>query len=245
MAGRLAQLSLRAIRTVAALPTADAAVIARRLYTYGATPFGREAELAFGPGDNALNVLGLAPGGAVRGRLAQDYEATTHPGWISFTRLGRTAGEAPDCKLYVSPRPEALADAFPILAQTFADLNVASFKVGRGAAGLLRPDKIVAYFYDTEHLGQVAGALSRALGGLSPQGAPFTAEIAGDGLLSWGRDPPPVAGAQPESWRAWITARLAEAVVAVRRPGLDPVPDVMARMTALGVQDWTPTGRTA
>ena len=245
MAGRLDQLSLRAIRTVAALPTADAGVIARRLYAYGAAPFGWEAELAFGPGDNALNVLGLAPGGAVRARLAQDYEATTHPGWISFSRLGRTAGDAPDCKLYVSPRPEALADAFPIVAATFADLEVGSFKVGRGAAGLLRPDKIVGYFDDTAHLGRVAGALSRALGGISPQGAPFTAEIAGDGLLSWGRDPRPVAGAQPESWRSWITARLAEAVVAVRRPGVDPVPAVTARLAALGVENWTPTGRTA
>lgn len=245
MAGRLAQLSLRAIRTVAALPTADLRELARRLYAYGATPFGREAELAFGPGDNALNVLGLAPGGAVRARLAQDYEATTHPGWIGFSRLGRPAGDAPDCKLYVSPRPEALADAFPIVAETFADLEVASFKVGRGAAGLLRPDKIVAYFDDTEHLGRVAGALSRSLGGMSAQGAPFTAELAGDGLLSWGRDPRPVAGAQPESWRSWITARLAEAIVAVRQPGVDPTPAVMARMAALGVEDWTPAGSPA
>jgi len=240
MAGRLAELSLRAIRTVAALPTSDVTVIARQLYAYGATPFGREAELAFGPGDNPLNVLGLAPGGAARAQLAQDYEAKTYPGWIGFTRLGRPAGEAPDCKLYVSPRPEALADAFPIVAQTFAELEVASFKVGRGAAGLLRPDKIVGYFDDTEHLGRVAGALSRRLGGMTPQGAPFTAEIAGDGLLSWGRDPRPVAGAQPESWRSWITARLAEAVVAIRRPGADPVPGVIARLAALGVEDWTP-----
>jgi len=238
MAGRLDQLSLRAIRTVAALPTADVSMITRRLYTYGATPFGREAELAFGPGDNALNILDLAPGGAVRARLAQDYEAATHPGWISFTRLGRTPVETPDCKLYVSPRPEALADAFPIVARTFAELEVASFKVGRGAAGLLRPDKIVAYFDATEHLGRVAGALSRRLSGISPQGAPFTAEIAGEGLLSWGRDPRPAAGAQPESWRSWITARLAEAVVAVRRPGVDPVPGVMARLAAIGVEDW-------
>jgi hypothetical protein len=245
MAGRLAELSLRAIRTVAALPTTDLREIARRLYAYGATPFDREAELAFGPGDNPLNVLGLAPGGAARARLAQDYEATTYPGWIGFNRLGRPVRDAPDCKLYVSPRPQALADAFPIVAETFADLQVDAFKVGRGAAGLLRPDKIVAYFDDTEHLGRVAGALFRSLGGMTPQGAPFTAEIASDGLLSWGRDPRPVAGAQPESWRSWITARLAEAIVAVRRPGLDPVPDVMARITALGVENWTPVRGTA
>lgn len=238
MAGRLAELSLRAIRTVAALPTSDVGLIARRLYAYGAAPFGRDAELAFGPGDNALSVLGLAPGGAVRERLAQPYEVTTHPGWISFSRVGREVGEAPACKLYVSPRPEALAEAFPVIAGTFAGLDVGSFKVGRGAAGLLRADKIVAYFNDPDHLGEVAVALARALRGTPPQGAAFTAEIAGDGLLSWGRDPCPVAGAQPQSWRSWITDRMAEAIVAVRRPGVDPAPAVTARLAEQGVRDW-------
>lgn len=241
MAGRLAELSLRAIRTVAALPTSEAGVIARRLYVYGAAPFGRDAELAFGPGDNALSVLGLAPGGGVRERLAEPYEASTHPGWISFSRMDRTLSDTPACKLYVSPRPEALAQAFPIIADTFARLEVDSFKVGRGASGLLRADKVVAYFDSTDHLDEVAGALSRALRATPAQGAPFTAEIAGDGLLSWGRDPRPVAGApdqQPQSWRSWITARLAEAILAVRRPGEDPAPAVMARLAALGVEDW-------
>lgn len=238
MSGRLAELSMRAIRTVAALPTTDPGLIARRLYGYGAAPFGRDAELSFGPGDNPLSVLGLGPGGSVRERLAQPYEASTHPGWISFSRAGRLADEAPDCKLYVSPRPEALADAFPRIAAVFADLDVASFKVGRGAAGLLRPDKIVAYFDDRDHLGAVAAALSQTLRGTPAQGAPFTAEIAGDGLLSWGRDPRPVAGGPPQSWRSWITARLADAILAVRRPDRDPAPDVAAQLAAQGVHDW-------
>lgn len=238
MDGRLAELSLRAIRTVAALPTSDVGLIARRLYSYGAAPFGRDAELALGPGDNALSVLGLAPGGAVRELLAEPYEASTYPGWISFSRAGRQMGDAPACKLYVSPRPEALAAAFPVVASTFARLEVVSFKVGRGAAGLLRPDKIVAYFDDPDHLGAVAKALSLALRRAPAQGAPFTAELAGDGLLSWGRDPRPAPDAPLQSWRSWITARLAEAIVAVRRPGEDPAPAVMARLSAQGVQNW-------
>jgi hypothetical protein len=238
MDGRLAELSLQAIRTVAALPTSDVGLIARRLYSYGAAPFGRDAELAFGPGDNAISVLGLGPGGAVRELLAQPYEASTHPGWISFSRVGRERDAALVCKLYVSPRPDALVAAFPVVAATFARLDVASFKVGRGAAGLLRPDKIVAYFDKPEHLGAVAKALSLGLRRTPAQGAPVTAEIACDGLLSWGRDPAPIAGGQPQSWRSWITARLAEAIVAVRRPGEDPAPAVTARLAAQGVQNW-------
>lgn len=238
MSGRLAELSLRAIRTVAALPTSDVGLIARRLYGYGAAPFGRDAELAFGPGDNPLSVLGLGPGGAVRELLAQPYEASTHPGWISFSRVGREPSDAPACKLYVSPRPEALAAAFPVVAATFVRLGVGSFKVGRGAAGLLRPDKIVAYFDDADHLNAVAKALSHALRRAPPQGAPFTAEITGDGLLSWGRDPRPVEGAPLQSWRSWITARMAEAIVTVRRPGEDPAPAVTARLAEQGVVNW-------
>ena len=238
MTGRLAELSLRAIRTVAALPTSDVGLLARRLYSYGAAPFGRDAELAFGPGDNALSVLGLGPGDAVREQLAQPYEASTLPGWISFSRVGRQVNDAPACKLYVSARPEALADAFPIVATSFARLEVGSFKIGRGAAGLLRSDKIVAYFDDQDHLDAVADALSRALRGTPAQGVPFTAEITGDGLLSWGRDPRPIADAPPQSWRSWITGRLAEAIVAARRPGEDPAPAVSKRLAAQGVEDW-------
>ena len=240
MGGWLDALSLRAIRTSAALPSSDARTIARRLYAYGAVPRGPKFDLDFGPGDDSLAVLGLTSAGGVRAALARDYDATTYPGWLGFGRLGREDSASAAFKLYASPRPEALATAFPVLARVFADFEVRAFKVGRGPAGLLRPDKIVAYFASLDHLRIVAAALARELAGCPAQGVPFTAALGADGLLSWGIDPPPPAEGLAQSWRSWITGRLAGAILAVRRPGLDPAGPVLARMSAEGVENWLP-----
>jgi hypothetical protein len=241
MEGRLADLSVQAIRTTAALPTSDAASLARRLYAYGSVPRSPHIERDFGPGDDPLLVLGLGSGGAVRSQLLRVYDAFTHPGWIAFTRTSGEPRRAPRYKLYVSPRPEALANAFPIIADVFSSHGVRSFKVGRGAPGLLRPDKIVSYFDDWSHLASVADVLGKALAGCAAQGVPFTAGLDGQGLLSWGMDPPPPPNGPVASWRSWVTGRVAAAIVAVRSPGQDPAGAVLERLAAQGVVPWRPT----
>lgn len=238
MEGRLARLSLQAIRATAALPYSDARVLARRLYSFGTIPRGPQYDRDFGPGDDPLAVLDLTSSGGARARLLQDYDASTHPGWLGFNRAGPGFGAALGFKLYASPRPEALVMAFPVLADVLARHEVRSFKVGRGITGLLRPDKIVAYFDNRRHLEAVASALSRALDGCPVQGVPFTAELAADGLLSWGIDRPTQAGQPAESWRSWVTERLAAAILAVRRPGQDPAGLVLAKLAAEGVENW-------
>jgi len=219
----------------------DRRAIARRLYSYGSIPRGPRFDLDFGAGDEPLAVLDLTPGSTTRVRLARDYAASSHPGWFGFGRLGRKAGPDPGFKLYISPRPEALAAAFPLLAAELADGEVRSFKVGRGALGLLRPDKIVAYFDDRPHLQAVAAALARRLVGCPAQGAPFTAGIGDTGLLSWAIDPPTRPNEPAESWRSWITLRLADALLAVRETNLDPAGAVVATLSAQGVDNWIPS----
>jgi hypothetical protein len=242
MEGRLADLSVQAIRTTAALPISDAMTLARRLYAYGSVPRSPHIERDFGPGDDALQVLGLGSGGAVRSQLLRVYDAFTHPGWIAFTRTASEPRRAPRFKLYVSPRPEALARAFPIIADVFSNQDVRSFKVGRGVPGLLRPDKIVSYFDDWLHLASVADGLGKALAGCAAQGAPFTAALDRQGLLSWGMDPPPLgANGQVASWRSWVTGQVAAAIIAVRGPRQDPAGPVLERLAAQGVVGWRPT----
>lgn len=238
MEGRLARLSLQAIRTIAALPQSDVKVLARRLYSYGTMPYGPQYSRDFGPGDDPLAVLDLISGGNTRARLLRDYDASTHPGWLGFNRVGSGFGTALVLKLYASPRPEALTEAFPVLADILAELEVRSFKVGRGIAGLLRPDKIIAYFDNRRHLDAVAGRLAHALDGCPVQGVPFTAELAADGLLSWGIDRPIQEGKPAESWRSWVTSRLATTILTVRRPGQDPAGQVLAQLAAEGVENW-------
>jgi hypothetical protein len=216
-------------------------VVARWLYRFGTVPRGPAIERDFGPDDDPMAVLGLTVGGDARRQLETAYEATSLSGWYSFTRAPVRAQFVASCKLYVSPRPEALVDAFPHLVRELVRFDVRSFKIGRGIEGLLRPDKIVAYFENHAHMEAVAGALDRALWGCPVQGVPFTTEAGGNGLLSSGVDPPP--GNTATSWRAWVTKRLAASLTARRAtPHEDPVSAALAdiRLAGIDPECWRP-----
>jgi hypothetical protein len=90
-------------------------------------------------------------------------------------------------------------------------------------------------------LDTTARAVEAALDGARPHGVPFSAELAGDGLLSWGGDPPedagPVGGGA-ESWRLSVCRRLAEYLVAAQRASLHhlrPADFALARLAVDGV----------
>lgn len=212
MSERLRDLSLAALFVAASGALDDETAVARRLYRFGSMPRAPHLDDDFGPGDDPMAVLGLTAGGPVRRLLEGVYEPSTLPGWYSFARQPVRELRHAACKLYISPRPEAIGDTFPRVAATLAHAGVRSFKVGRGIAGVLRPDKIVAYFDDAAHLEVVRRAVLRRLRGCRPHGVPFTADAGGDGLLSWGIDPPPAA--VPVSWRSWLTRRMAAHLVA-------------------------------
>ena len=189
-----------------------------------------------------MAVLGMTLGGGTRRLLETAYEATSLQGWYSFARTPARVQIAAVCKLYVSPRPEALADTFPRIADEFVRSDVRSFKVGRGVEGLLRPDKIVAYFEDRAHMEEVAARLAGRFCGCPAQGVPFTAEAGGNGLLSSGVDPP--ASNAAASWRSWVTKRLAASLTSHRgTPGVDPVAAALADIRLAGVDPdlWLPS----
>jgi hypothetical protein len=240
MQTRISQLSSRALELAAALPTPEQEKIARWLYHYGSLPRTPSIELNFGPGDDPMAVLGLTIGGGARRRIESAYEPTTYQGWFSFAYSSTPVLTQAACKLYVSPRPEILAKAFPIIAGTFAEMKVRSFKVGRGIGGMLRPDKIVAYFDSRSDLDAVAQTLCQRLEGCPAQGVPFTAEAGLDGLLSWGIDPPLGTGAV--SWRSWVTKQLANEMVKVQPSSAGVAVSAALRgVAALGVDTirWT------
>ena len=220
----------------------EPATAAQWLYRFGTVPRGPAIDRDFGPDDDPMAVLGMTVGGGTRRLLETAYEATSLQGWYSFARTPARTQIAAVCKLYVSPRPEALADTFPRIADAFVRSDVRSFKVGRGVEGLLRPDKIVAYFEDRVHMKEVAGALGRSLRGCPAQGVPFTAEAGGNGLLSSGVDPP--AGDEAASWRSWVTKRLAGSLTSHRgTPGVDRVAVALADIRLAGVDPdlWLPS----
>jgi hypothetical protein len=258
--GRLAELSRAALRHAAALKIDDASLLAAKLYGYNRRPLTPLWRRRLGSTEDVPGFLGLAP--RAPGPAEKDSPlsqpsgggAWSHPersgGWLVWRLRGRgsadlgTAAEAV-FKLYVSPRPEALAGAGPPILSALAAARPFQIKIGAAAGGLLRCDKLVAYFASFERLSEAAAGLAASLAGLPVQGVPFTAEIAGGGLLSWGVDPPAGRSAwqRNESWRQRLTGRLAQAIVAARKAAhTEPWEFALERLRLDGIDTdtWTP-----
>lgn len=222
--GRLAQLSVDALRYAQNLHVDDARVLALRLYCYNRQPVTPAWVGRLPTPEATARYLGVTEGetGPVPG-----------PGWISMRgpdvdehwlawRSASTqdpSGEHVAYKLYVSPSPSAVPDAFKITAEVLHELRAPAFKIGADLHGLLRPDKLVAYFASFEHLAAAGTRLRDRLAGLPAHGVPFTAEISTDGLLSWGIDPPRRERGltwSADSWRLWVVGQLAAGLLAAR-----------------------------
>jgi hypothetical protein len=209
-------LSMAALRAVASLPIDDAAVLARRLYAY--------------------NQLPRTPR---RRGMASDETWASWAGRTTSAPIGRSF------KLYVSPAVDDVPAALDATKAAADRHGALGGKIGAGPYGLLRPDKLIVYFASYEALHGAATELTTTLAGIRPHGVPFTAALSGDGLLSWGTDPPSDTGLvgwlRDESWRTWLTDRLATAMIVARASGHDPIAFALRRVAALGVdpRTWT------
>lgn len=252
--GTIARLSLDALRYAQLLRLDDSRLLSTRLYLYNHMPLTPAFRRRLRSVGGAPGFLRLGPGGRTEELLARSWKRTTpdvQNGWLAWARSApRAPGGAASrlYKLYVSPLPE---DAPHVLVETAAELalgEAVSFKVGADVHGLLRADKIVAYFTGFDALQQTAARLEGRLAGCAPQGVPFTAEAGGQGLLSWGVDP--VGGRDgwsllPESWRLWVTNRVAVALVAAQAAAdatVEPWMFALDRLRLEGVdtETWTP-----
>jgi len=248
--GRLARLSIAALRYGQALAVDDPLRLSFRLYGYNRRPLTPAWQRMLPDSEAVRKWLGIAPGGANRPRLDRTWRSSPpSEAWLSW-RSRREEPASPGgatWKLYVSPAPEALPESFGAVLDALGAARAGQFKIGAGAAGLLRPDKIVAYFPSFERLAEAADAVRSRLGGVPAQGVPFTSEIGGDGLLSWGMDPPASEGSWGgrESWRLWLTHRLARALLAARgaAEGIEPWRFALERLRLEGIDtaSWTPS----
>jgi hypothetical protein len=253
---RLAALSREALRYGAALPSEDPLELAHRLYFYGRIPFSPRWQRLLPDKDAVTRHLGVEPGGANARRLARAWasvDTDSNPGWLAWQAFGRPSRQAEGTrcyKLYISPRPQHVRDAFDALALELNASEATAFKVGYDAIGLLRPDKIVAYFNAWQPLEELAGCLRARLAGCPEHGVPFTAGFwAAEMLLSWGSDPPEAAGVPPwlkrVSWRQWATNQLAVSLVTAKchpDPGAEPWLFALEslRLKGVNVETWSP-----
>lgn len=224
--GRLCALSIEALRYGESLQLDDLNELASRLYGFGTVPLSPAWTRRLHGSDAMIDYLGASHGTTLHHCLASHFtRAPDQEGaaWISWSKRSRRAPEAyaRTYKLYVSPQPEDLPQSFRELVEVLAEHDHLQFKIGRSVHGVLRSDKLVAYFETEESLQRAAEALAIRLISVTPQGVPFSAEIALGGLLSWGMDPPKSARILSwqghDSWRFWIVRRLASAMIAAQR----------------------------
>jgi len=242
-----AALHIDALRHAEALATGDAASLTSALYSYNRLPRTRAWAVRFPDRESVLAHLGE------NALLARHWILpTATSGWISWqTRAPRaSAPNAVTWKLYVSPRPEHIRDAFHALVRVLANVDGAQMKIGPDAAGLLRPDKLVAYFHTRAELDDAVRTLAAELRGLPAHGVPFTARIDDDALLSWGADPPDSERAlswlDRESWRLFVTKTLANAMAIAKKataPAVAPWQFAVERAHRhdIDVETWAPS----
>jgi hypothetical protein len=259
-----ARLSCAALRYAQALPALDVAWLAARLYHYNQVPESPRWRRQLATPEDVLSLLGLGGGQQVERTLGRAFVARDtaqgpeQEGWRVWCLRGAPQREEAEgellgprgtFKLYLSPRPEALGEAFARAVPVLAEQRVLQFKVGRDRCNVLRPDKFVAYFARHADLERATQALTSELAGLPAQGVPFTAAVDTEGLLSWGVDPPlsdRISGwSGRESWRLWIVHRLARALTVARAEAdrVEPWIHALNRLALDGIDiaTWAPS----
>jgi len=254
-ASRVSALSQQAVKYAQCLDIDDAAVLGARMYFYNREPASPRLLAELGTEADVARRLGIQDGTRSAGRLDRKWtELPSDPanaGWrIWKTRHRKHATTGFQYKLYVSPHTNVMADAFQAAHETFSEMGVQQFKVGRDVYGILRPDKLVAYFSCDGDLRETADRLNARIGRLPAHGVPFTCELDGDGLLSWGMDPPRRTQVLPwlerQSWRLWVVNTLATALLVARAhpsDGVEPWRFAIDRVRLDGIEtdSWTPS----
>jgi hypothetical protein len=250
--GPMAALSRRALQYGQALDMTEAGSLAARLYDYNRIPASPRWHSVLPDRAAVAKLLDLADGsgtGALERSWIKGGGAAGEP-WISWQAPGSNYDTSqPAFKLYVSPATTQLREAFQAAAAVAAQSRASSLKVGADVYGVLRPDKIVIYLKTFTDLQETAERLLRNLAGCPGHGVPFSAELAGGTLFSWGIDPPRDSHSVPwlerQSWRSWVTNRLATALALARDSsdcGIEPWRFAMERVRLEGVdtRTWTP-----
>nr|WSX76734.1 hypothetical protein OH826_24635 [Streptomyces sp. NBC_00899] len=245
-------LSRQALDYAASLRLRTTGELARRLYCYHRQPANASWSRLLA---TTAGVRAWLDRPATAATLARDWVGVTPPPdndrWRIFHHRRSNATRVPASrhKLYVSPQPGYLRDALEVAVAVFTAYDVPIFKVADDMYGVLRPDKLVAYFSSPPQLEAVAAELRKVTAGLPAQGVPFTAACTDDGLLSWAVDPPPRATGHggASSWRGWVVGRLAQAMVQAQTAGSPAsVVDYALRriwLDGVDVATWTPVER--
>ncbi|MBG9945702.1 hypothetical protein ABE237_17500 [Brevibacillus formosus] len=250
------RLSIEALKYADSLEGIDHNALISRMYFYNRIPNSPEWKKIYSSSDSVLKTIGLVEGDSFQSRFEQKWsfhkQKPIQSGWLSFSAKKKLTSQPKSqskFKLYISPIPEPylIRDVFQATADVLGEMDIQNFKIGQDVTGLLRPDKMVAYFSNFEDCEEAALRIREKISGTPAHGVPFTADFSNDGLLSWGMDPP-TTNTLPwgrSSWRLWIVSQLAVSLMEAklhRATNVKPWKYALDRMQAIGIDPsaWAP-----
>ncbi|MBZ0167958.1 hypothetical protein MELA_00838 [Candidatus Methylomirabilis lanthanidiphila] len=252
---RIARLSTEALKFAQRLPIDDPMRLSAQLYFFNRVPVTPRLQRRLGGEAAYLEFLGIHDQGACGKLLKKHWKKSVDSpemlGWQSWglrKSRGMRQRQTYDYKIYVSPALDAVPEMLPQVVAVFTQMEIKRFKFGADLAGLARPDKIVAYLESYEQVEAVGRALGEQLGDVPVHGVPFTADLCGDGLISWGMDPHErrvFDWQETASWRLWITNHLARGLLTARssaQSDIEPWQFALERLRFEGIDTdtWTP-----
>ncbi len=254
--GALAELSDLALRHATTVRVNGVDLVAERLYGFNTAPESPRLRAKFASASSVAHALRLVQGTRLANAIAERWTGPPrldYATWWAFDVSAPAMGpnERLRFKIYLSPRIDFLARALDVAIPILRRHGCPAFKMGGTLHQLLRPDKFVAYFADRAQMLDAAAVLADVMSSLPGQGVPFSAPVNEAAIVSWGIDPPadakPLSWQERDSWRSWVTQRLARYLVISRHSTtqhLKPWEFARARLELDGVdtERWTPSG---
>lgn len=250
---RISQLSEKAIQYGIGLNNVDGISLSTRLYCYNTIPSLSHQYNHLDRPEKIKDFLWKQDFDlyewAARKWMQQSIQKEQH--WLSWTKPAYQDIDLVDkCtyKLYISPLIQRLPEIFVKSVKVLSGTKCFSFKVGATVEGLLRPDKLVAYFLTYKDLNEAVLLLKPQLPSYEPQGVPFTSQLDDMGILSWGLDPPKKdinKNIESGSWRERVTKKIALSIIKAKKEENDKTKILSHVMSLIALEDidpetWTP-----
>jgi hypothetical protein len=249
-------LSISALRYASVLPIDDADELSARLYFFNRRPITPAWRTRLPDASAVERFLRVGIGSRTRAILDKVWERHDGPpevdGWAAWSpreTRPNLGAKSDTFKVFISPEPQQAADAVEVVVDTLVTTGPAPLKIPAGLYSLMRPDKIVVYFTTRAGMRAFIRSLRPRLDELRAHGVPFSADVTGNGLVSWGLDPAdgslPFSNTNTQSWRVTITSRLARSLILARHAvaqRVDPVQFALDRLSLdpVDVATWAP-----
>lgn len=228
------------------------------LYNFNRLPMNRARRLRLPDEESVSRFLDLDEDGCWQGMSEQiqpiaaerDDEGNYKPFfqvWRSW-RIGqkRKGKEAAGYKVYLCPMPEDVPAVFKLVRENVAGTGAHAMKTARVASALLRCDKLIVYFRSISEALEFVEGLRKGTSSFRGQGIPFSYQVNRESpMISIGVDPPGKFGID-NSWRRYVTDKLALAIQGCHREKADsPLEYIRTNMRIFGVDidEWRPVNR--